>query len=183
MKFPPPNQLTDLIPEYAGETPKGLINESVLEFVKESPTINKAKNTTEILQEILALLRAQYFNYWTSHWQSQGANYYGNHLLFQRLYEAIQEEIDTLAEKIVGYFGNEHVDNKIIMEKAKKWTDQWDGEIVQRALKSEQDLQDALKTAYDKLDKDKSLGLDDFLAATASAHETNLYLLGQLDKS
>jgi len=38
---------------------------------------------------------------------------------------------------------------------------------------------------YDKLKEmdDISLGLDDFLMATANAHETNLYLLQQASKS
>ena len=63
-----------------------------LKFIKdEGSGIEKAKSTVEILQEVLGLLRGQYWNYWTTHWQVKGENYYGNHLLFQRLYEAIEE--------------------------------------------------------------------------------------------
>ena len=89
-----------------------------LKFIKaEGSGIERAKSTVEILQEVLGLLKGQYWNYWTTHWQAKGENYYGNHLLFQRIYEGMQGEIDTLAEKIVGYFdenfgkyGMEHVD-------------------------------------------------------------------------
>ena len=54
-----------------------------------------------------------------------------------------------------------------------------------RAIQSEKDMQAAFKAAYDKLKKmdDISLGLDDFLMATANAHETNLYLLQQASKN
>ena len=45
----------------------------------------------------------------------------------------------------------------------------------------EEHLQRALKITYDELKArgELSLGLDDFLMATASAHETALYLLRQ----
>jgi len=142
--------------------------------------IQSAKSAVEVLQEVLGLLRGQYWNYWTTHWQIKG---YGNHLLFQRIYEAMKDEVDTLAEKIVGYFGPENVDNKVIMETMHHWFDEWNEikDPFDRAIRSEEDMQKAFKTAYDKLKKmdDVSLGLDDFLMATANAHETNLYLLQQ----
>jgi starvation-inducible DNA-binding protein len=156
-----------------------------MKFVKDrEDVIENAKSSAEILQEMLSLLRGQYWNYWTTHWQVKGPNYYGNHLLFQRLYEALQAEIDTLGEKIVAYFGTDEVENDLIMEKSHEWIKKWAkiGDPVERAIRSEEDMQNIFKAGYKKLDesKDMSLGLDDFLMATANAHETNLYLLGQL---
>jgi DNA-binding ferritin-like protein len=158
-----------------------------LKFIKDKePNIDKAASTVAVLQEVLGLLRGQYWNYWTSHWQVKGPNFYGNHLLFQRIYEGIQAEVDTLAEKIVGYFGEEHVENTVIMEKMHHWFDEWNKtkDPLDRAIQSEQDMQVAFKRCYDKLKEmdDISLGLDDFLMAVANAHETNLYLLQQANK-
>jgi len=158
-----------------------------LKFIKaEGSGIERAKSTVEILQEVLGLLKGQYWNYWTTHWQAKGENYYGNHLLFQRIYEGMQGEIDTLAEKIVGYFDENAVENSVIMEKMHPWFDQWNkiSNPLDRAIQSEQDMQNLFKAAYEKLKKDDdiSLGLDDFLMATANAHETNLYLLQQANK-
>jgi len=143
-----------------------------------------SESTVEVLQDLLSLLKAQDWNYQTTHWQVAGANYYGNHLLFQRLYEALGDEIDTLGEKIVAYFGADKVNSPDIIAKSQEWIDKWKGtsDFVKRAIVSEEDMQKMFKAAYDALDKrgDLSLGLDDFLMATANAHETNLYLLGQL---
>lgn len=62
------------------------------------------------LAAIVALLRAVYQTHQTAHWQSGGANYYGDHLLFQRLYEAILPEIDSVAERAIGTGGTSLLD-------------------------------------------------------------------------
>lgn len=36
------------------------------------------------------------------HWQTKGENFYGDHLLYQRLYEAVLGEIDLIGEKLIG---------------------------------------------------------------------------------
>lgn len=36
------------------------------------------------------------------HWQTKGSNFYGDHLLYQRLYEAVLGEIDLVGEKLIG---------------------------------------------------------------------------------
>lgn len=132
---------------------------------------------------VLALLRAQALSYQTSHWQVKGNDYYGNHLMFERLYSSVGEEIDTLAEKIVGYVGIEGVALPDQMEKIHLLCGAW-GRIEchhRRGLQSESDLQKALKIAYDSINESglMTLGLDDFLMATASSHESNQYLLQQ----
>lgn len=135
------------------------------------------------LTSLLAILRAQYLNYQTSHWQTSGLPYYGDHLLFERLYKSVQEEVDTLAEKIVGYLGSKPVSIFPSVVKITRYVNKWaqiDGH-ANRGLASEQDLQSSLKHAYDTIKElgHMSLGLDDFLMATANAHEANVYLLQQ----
>ena len=135
------------------------------------------------LCEILAYLRAQGMSYQTSHWQVSGDDYYGNHLLFQRLYESSAEEVDVLAEKIVGYFGSEAVDVSTQVETIQKHVGNWSRISChhRRGLESEQGLQRLLKMAYDSIKATGSmtLGIDDWIMATASEHEGNLYLLQQ----
>jgi DNA-binding ferritin-like protein len=158
---------------------------SFMQFVDEQVKGIDAGSSKSILQEVLAVLNAVYWSHQHSHWQVKGDNYYGNHLLFQRLYENTQDEIDSLGEKLVAYFGEDAVAQKDIFDKTKKWMDKWDKEDpLKRGIVAEETLQKVFKTAYDSLKKknDMSLGLDDFIMATANAHETHLYLLGQVKK-
>lgn len=153
---------------------------------REVSNINEHMSTEEILVEVLSLMQAQYHNYFTNHWQAKGDNYYGNHLLFQRLYEGMVEEIDTLAEKIVAYFGGSSVDMSKVNKRSQFWIDRWNrkSDIVERSINSEKDLHNILDKTYNILKerKDMSLGLDDYIMATANAHETNLYLLQQIKR-
>ena len=55
------------------------------------------------LLQLQGLLHALYWLHWTAHWQAEGD--YARHLLFQRLYEAIPDQLDTLSEKMVQMYG------------------------------------------------------------------------------
>lgn len=57
------------------------------------------------LLDLWAALRSAHHVYWTAHWQAKGAPYYGDHLLYQRLYEARVKEIDRVAEAIAAIYG------------------------------------------------------------------------------
>jgi DNA-binding ferritin-like protein len=61
------------------------------------------------LLELWATLRAAHHTYWTLHWRSRGASFYGDHLLYQRLYEARVKEIDRMAETIAAVYGSDHL--------------------------------------------------------------------------
>jgi DNA-binding ferritin-like protein len=54
-----------------------------------------------------ASLTAAHRVYWTLHWQAKGSPYYGDHLLYQRLYEARVKEIDRVAESIAAIYGSD----------------------------------------------------------------------------
>lgn len=132
---------------------------------------------------VLAVLRAQYLSYQTSHWQVVGQSFYGNHLLFERLYKSVEEQVDQLAEKIVGFLGSEAVGLVYQMEKIHMLCGRW-GRIGcnhKRGIQSEADLQEAIKVAYEAITESglMTLGLDDWLMATANEHEANVYLLQQ----
>jgi hypothetical protein len=54
------------------------------------------------LATLVACLRAVYQIHQSNHWTTKGTWYYGDHLLYQRLYEGILPEIDGVAERAVG---------------------------------------------------------------------------------
>lgn len=133
--------------------------------------------------DMLGTLLGQYLLYYQAHWLSQGESYYADHMLFERLYEGVQGEIDGLAEKILGYNGFDAIDivevNQIATRKLSKWTTNSD--LLKQALNAEEDLQTSFKEHYDALDEMDALplGLDDFIQALSSSHDTHQYLLQQ----
>ena len=141
------------------------------------------QNAAQQLSDLLATLRAVHFIHWTGHWQVKGNPYYGDHLLLQRLYEGIDNEIDTLAEKLVAMFGIEIVNpiqqsmkmNQIIQNLSSVQNP------IMRSLNAEKKLMRLLEHTFKSLEKQNnlSLGMNDFIAATANAHETYIYLLQQ----
>lgn len=147
------------------------------------------RGTMKLLLQLLSILRAIHWAHWGAHWKVKGDPFYADHLLFQRLYEGMGEEIDGLAEKIVGIYGPQTVSDTDVMAESLRFLNQYgDGTeanmytgLCARALAMEQHLQKAIKDAYDGLKEsgEITLGLDDFLMSLASAHETALYLLGQ----
>ena len=142
----------------------------------------KANSGQELLKEVLAALRAQSWLFQSLHWRVQGSDFYETHLLFERLYGDVGAEIDSLAEKIVGYYGSDAVEEVDAIKRASIWLNTWEGEPIDKALQAEKQFQALLRKTYDTMSgkSELSLGLDDYLMATASAHETHLYLLGQI---
>jgi len=136
----------------------------------------------QLLGHLLAALRAAQQSHWTAHWTVEGTSY-GDHLLFERLYEGFTKEIDALAEKMVAMFGAEAVNFPEQMKWQALLAHEWDQEpdLYRRAWAIEQFLQTHFLKTYEALKglQQMTLGLDDFLMATANAHETNVYLLGQ----
>ena len=137
---------------------------------------------TAVLQNILAALRALHLLHWTAHWQVKD---YQDHLLMQRLYEAISEEIDALAEKIVALAGPAAVDlgaqMELIHEFMQSVAESGNADVMCRALTAEELLQNILANGLAELriGGKISLGMDDFIMATADAHDTAVYLLKQ----
>ena len=141
------------------------------------------------LQLTLACLRSAHWAIWNSHWQVKGSNFYGNHLLLERVYTSLVDEIDTLAEKIICTYGSSAISpvdqahlmaNRLLpLAEAEAHSDPF-----KRALIIEEALQKVFKGVYDLLKETDSLslGMDDFIMSIANAHETNLYLLRQVTR-
>ena len=144
----------------------------------------------EPLQALLGGLRALQWMHHTKHWRASGENSYGDHLLFQRLYEAggdpdITKQIDGLGEKMVSLAGPDSVRDQVIWGHATRFVSEQQARRgahpAQAALVSEEAIQQMIRNAYDQLKRVNklSLGLDDFLMALADERETAIYLLKQ----
>ena len=130
---------------------------------------------------LLATLRAAYQIHQNAHWQASGPAYYGDHLLYQRLYETVAEEIDQVGEKLVGVYGA-HIDPLRQSEMVASFVAEIKGaDFVMRSLRAEKTLVSFLSVLHSDLDERGllSLGMDDFLGSLASSHEDHVYLLSQ----
>lgn len=67
---------------------------------------NQKDNSLVGLSLFISYLNGLKLIHHAHHWQSKGSNFYGDHLMFQRLYEVIDGEIDVLAEKLIGLSGS-----------------------------------------------------------------------------
>ena len=162
-----------------GEFITGWVNPS------RTATDNDSAVAQRLLGFILAVMRAAQQSHWTAHWQVQGTSFYGDHQMFERFYGELTEQIDALAEKLVAMHGEQAVNLPEQMRwqayLAHEWDRHDDDDLYYRAYHIEKFLQDHFLKTYEALKhlKQLTLGLDDYLMATANAHETNQYLLGQ----
>ena len=147
-------------------------------YMPDSP---QALQTRLVLVEVLGMLRALYLLEQTAHWQAQGASAYADHQLFERLYTGVVGEVDTLAEKMVGYFGTGAVDVNSSMLAMSAWLVRWNTPADDKVLRAERDVQEVLARSYTSIKAlgGVPLGLDDFLMGLANDHETAVYLLQQ----
>jgi DNA-binding ferritin-like protein len=141
------------------------------------PDLNKLANL------YIATLRGIYLVLQHCHWLSQGSNFYGNHLLFERLYKSAADHSDLAAEKMIGLFGAEMFDVELQSEYLNKLLTKYSGteNCVETALRMERDFLAFSKQAYDAFEQEgeMTLGLDDMLMNIASKHEETIYLLQQ----
>lgn len=133
----------------------------------------------KLLSMYLAFTRALYLVHQENHWQAQD---YGQHILFQRLYEEASEVQDDAAERVMGLCGQvsfEGAESAI----AKRFAVKNPGlvDCLESSLAIEKAFQELCKDTYNTLDKKDmlTLGLDDLIMSQASVGETHIYLLQQ----
>ena len=145
------------------------------------PTENNVtdSNTSPTLETLLAALRAQHWLYYTLHWQALGEPTYARHLLFQRLYETLPEQFDTLAEKLVSRFGTDAVNGVGQMAAAIKLLSGWiSADPIATALASETELRGTIAALLGKT-PDEAIAMDNFLRSLDDEHDQNVALLGK----
>lgn len=162
---------------------------ATIDFDLENEEDPEQKADLAPIQEYLAIMKALATYYQHAHWISKGEPFYGDHLLFGRLYESMGDQIDGFGEKMVGMFGDASVSANVIvalmcdiLEGTSDMSDNTLGlELTTEALKLEKLFLDKTKTLYKDMKEagSLSLGLDDMLMSLANEHESATYLLGQ----
>jgi DNA-binding ferritin-like protein len=148
------------------------------------------KVSSESMIKYVAMHRMMLLMYQHVHWVTKGTSYYADHLLFERLYNKIAGEIDTVAEKAIGLSSEKSVCpitmTKLSLDLMQNIFPKFDvmGEphdLVEQMLNMEIVFLEQNEKFYDKLEEEDSLtlGLDDLLTSIHSSHEENVYLLKQ----
>lgn len=139
---------------------------------------------------VIDLLRALSMLHHTHHWQAQGSQFYGDHLLYQKLYEMADDQIDMVGEKAVGLGFPDLVMPRHSLENMRRYIEAVeDGDIMdapslkmaKRSLLAEKSFITAGEKMMDQL-KSKGLltrGVEQMLGTILDEHEGLLYLLKQ----
>jgi starvation-inducible DNA-binding protein len=139
------------------------------------------------LGALLAVLRGAAFLHQTHHWQTSGPSYYGDHLLFERLYKDSQPYIDQVAERAVGLGSASLVAPTQQAEQVRQIVgmvaspNARAASLVDASLKVESLVLSVVGEALSMLTASNSLtpGVDNLLQGVADLHETFVYLLQQ----
>jgi DNA-binding ferritin-like protein len=125
----------------------------------------------------------------THHWVSRGDTFYGDHLLFQRLYETVSSEIDALAEKSVGMGTVENVNitlqtaqvMRLVTGYGMTSTIPQPSELASRSLAAENNFLKTTELALAHMREMGMLtsGIENLLAGMLDVHESHVYLLKQ----
>lgn len=105
--------------------------------------------------------------------------FYGDHLMYQRIYESAASDADSLAEKMIGLYGGSALDLKeqsaTIASMLSNYTSD---DVLVNSTKAETYCRDGLGKAIAQLEA-ISPGLDNLLRSLYDNREGSLYLLRQ----
>lgn len=146
------------------------------------------------MSQYLGMLRAMHLWFHGAHNVVRGAGFAGDHVdLFGKIYLATQDEIDGAIEKAIGTTGDEglgcptHITQMALQVLSNYPSPPAISSLAMSAvgLEMEKHYLEMLEVMFDELDEAGvlSLGLNDHLAASANAHEANVYLLQQRVKT
>jgi DNA-binding ferritin-like protein len=142
------------------------------------------------LSATLVMLRYLYNIHQTNHWTVAGGNYYGDHLLFQRLYEDVGDEIDKIAERSIGLGSSSNVELQCQLKCLSTLAQNLQPNIdvtsnyescILSSMQAEYIFLKLIELVVNdlKLNDEFTLGLEDLLPALFSKHEEHIYLLKQ----
>lgn len=153
---------------------------------RKKPEVEPENTEGVDLPQLLALLRAVYQIHQAAHWQVKGTTFYGDHLLFQRLYEAMTPEIDAVAERAVGISADPRLIEPVAQADAiAAYVEDirysvedvaTNKDLISVGLQAEQYVLDALDEI---LSQQTSQGTQNLLQGIADTHESHVYLLQQ----
>ena len=175
-------------------TPQHMIQQTMMRDPAQAPaTSAKRPVSSQALHEELsyhiAWLRVLEIWFHHAHWTTKGNTYYGDHLLFERIYNDVSELVDPVAEKAVAMCGESvadtHMCSKLVAEMLCAYPSPSRANeatmIAATGLALVKDYLETLSETYKKLKEtgDLTLGLDDMLMSHANKLEEFEYLLKQ----
>ena len=136
------------------------------------------------LKELVVLLRTMQLFYHNCHNVCFGATFLSDHNLFADFYGQIEDDYDSVAERLIGLYGKQHLSLKEIMEKVEDLVEELqepnkaavEGMLAQGGL-----LEFRLKSTIDMLCKSTELseGSRNLLAQVADNAEMRIYKIRQ----
>lgn len=125
----------------------------------------------------------------THHWISSGDAFYGDHLLFQRLYDEIVDEIDSVAERAVGLGGPANVNINLVAHQVVNCIAQntvvatipQPDQLFAESLRREKAFLDVIDHLLNSMTMRGTLtnGIENLVQGIADTHESHVYLLQQ----
>lgn len=123
------------------------------------------------------------------HWTCMGDPFYGDHLLFSKLYETVDCEIDPVAEKAVGLGCTSNVNPQLIHSQVLKLLSgvgsasmiPQASDLARKSLVAEMNFLKVIDSCRTSLEECGLLtnGVDNMLQDIADKHEGHVYLLKQ----
>lgn len=141
-----------------------------------------------VIQTLLAHLRAGNLWYHGAHHVTVGAGFHGDHKFYRQVYEQYNADFDTAAEKAIVLAGPTIAAPAAVTARAAQLLGAMPAvagmngmQIASAALQVEKASIAFIEKVFRDLESANrlSLGMNDFLAALANAHETNVYKLSQ----
>lgn len=139
------------------------------------------------LSILLVHLRFLALVHQTNHWVAKGDSYYGDHLLFERLYDSVVKEIDQTAEKVIAFGTETNVNmnlqvvqlNRLVQNSQLLGTFPSSAGPATASLASEKRFLEALEYLVQSLKERQmlTLGIENMLTGIADKHEESVYLL------
>ena len=142
------------------------------------------------LGAVVAVLRAAALVHQSHHWQTRGDTFYGDHLLYERLYNESLDMIDRVAERAVGS-GHRLLVHPVIQSNqvgslvkflcGDIQTDPTPDEYAAVSFMTEVYVLSVLGLAYNAIEASQLLtnGTDNLLQDVSDKHESFVYLLRQ----
>jgi DNA-binding ferritin-like protein len=129
------------------------------------------------MSDILYRLQALYQFYKSAHWLSKGSTFYQEHLLFERLYSGLDEEMDILVELLISTGEDEAgFQPQIILQESAKLIANFGD--TKTNLRTAVLLEEDLLLIIQKIDsKAIPAGLYNHIASIAQSHTSKGYLL------
>ena len=150
-----------------------------LKMVVKTTQVSLSEMLSGIISDLQALAIAQQ----SAHWRSLGTSFYGDHLMYQRMYDATIKEIDRAAEKMLGMTGDETLLDPHRLSSSAcmslKTLLPAPGDVVGALLIAEKKFLSRVYVACAAAQHIGTAGVDNMLQGIADQHEEHVYLLSR----